>query len=463
MNALVLDVRLAPLAAVALAVVVAVLRTPSLRPTSAAAGPWLGFCILVWSGMAAEALPPGPGVAVVGLGVLLLLGAAVRRLALPVRTGGRAAATATGPLLVLVAVTWMVGVDLLGTRSGAARWTADVASLVLLLSVLIFVRRGGLDRAWPATAATLGLAACVVVSGLAGTAWTACHADKCTPFGQLLSGPYHSENLIALYAAFTLATVIAGWSGVPRVLGVTFCALVVAYSGSRTALYAVAVAVAVPLLLEWRRSSAVAARRDRERAGAVRAGTAGLPWPARLLLLVPAAAACLGLWLVLSADPRTLSARGLVWLRARSVLEGRWGTGLGLSRYEELQGVGLLSHHFAHSQYLTLAFAGGMVAVAVFTFGLTVTLRTSLRTSGSAGSGAPAVAVLVLGLTEVVWNPLTVDGMSWIVATVLITAGHRGAAGTTAEPGATPAALRTGDDSRAAQRGRPVEPSRVPA
>jgi O-antigen ligase len=93
-----------------------------------------------------------------------------------------------------------------------------------------------------------------------------------------------------------------------------------------------------------------------------------------------------------------------------------------LSRWHELQAVGLLSFHFAHSEYLELVFAGGLVGLALFTAAQTVLIRTLLRGSAGLLPAGPAAVLAVLGLTEVVWNPLTVDGFSWMLVAALLLA-----------------------------------------
>ncbi len=105
---------------------------------------------------------------------------------------------------------------------------------------------------------------------------------------------------------------------------------------------------------------------------------------------------------------------------ARVVLEGEWTVGVGLSRWEELQLVGLLPSHFAHSQILLMLFSGGVVGLALFTWLMAELLRvTSVQQIRHA---APTLAVLISGLTEAVWNPLTIDGLTWVTVVVLLTA-----------------------------------------
>jgi O-antigen ligase len=89
------------------------------------------------------------------------------------------------------------------------------------------------------------------------------------------------------------------------------------------------------------------------------------------------------------------------------------------------QGIGQSPQHYFHSSYALVLFGGGLVGLALLTCWSYLVLR------GVAGDGravtavAPTVLLLVYGLTEVVWNPVAFDGLSWMFVAVLCTGSCR--------------------------------------
>lgn len=419
MSHLTLDPRVLPLLALGLAVCLVALvkrRTGDDVPDRFLG--W-GFAVLTGTGMVAQALQSGLGQVVSLAGLVPFVVAALRRALLTPASRRSPAAW-----LFLGVVLWSVVVDLLSTATGVQRAPADVASAALMLAVVLASSRVTVPARWIATSGVLCLTAALVVSAVRDQEWTACHVDKCTALGALLQGPFESENVPAMYGTFTLACVLLGWAGKARLLGSAYCLLLVYYTGSRTSLAVAALAAALAVSDAQTRTAALAAAL-RQRLGSGPAPTrtsARGRWRRLALVALPTICTLESIKLITTTSRTDLSGRGDVWMRADAALSGHWPLGLGLSRWHELQAVGLLSFHFAHSEYLELVFAGGLVGLGLFTAAQTVLVRTLLARSTGLLAAGPAAVLAVLGLTEVVWNPLTVDGFSWMLVAALLLA-----------------------------------------
>jgi len=81
----------------------------------------------------------------------------------------------------------------------------------------------------------------------------------------------------------------------------------------------------------------------------------------------------------------------------------------------------VLPQHFAHSQYLYLYFAGGFIALALFTMLVAMLLRRDGADSWGSliRQKTPVIAFAIGGLTEVIWNPISLDGFTWIATALL--------------------------------------------
>ncbi len=121
--------------------------------------------------------------------------------------------------------------------------------------------------------------------------------------------------------------------------------------------------------------------------------------------------------------------------------------GLGLDRWTRLQEAGVFSSHFPHSFYVLVFFSGGLVGLALLFLWVRESLVISTRLIGSASSSLVlGVVFMTLGLLEVVWNPLAIDGTSWIPLVLLAVPGLPNEASSTiaedAEAPRIPAGLR---------------------
>ena len=125
---------------------------------------------------------------------------------------------------------------------------------------------------------------------------------------------------------------------------------------------------------------------------------------------------------IYTADPGTLSRRGSIWIAVREALDGWALTGIGVSKWAALQDIGESPQHFFHSTYALFLFAGGAIAVVLFWLVELLDAPGVGRWTIAPRSGAALVVlVLVYSQTEVIWNPLAVDGLTWIY--VLLTCG----------------------------------------
>jgi O-antigen ligase len=134
-----------------------------------------------------------------------------------------------------------------------------------------------------------------------------------------------------------------------------------------------------------------------------------------------------GYVLIVRSTTSTFSNRGQTWAQALGAVEDHPWRGLGFHSWFELQRVGTLPDHFAHSQYLILLFSGGYVALLLFAAVLAAALRQTIAMSRDPllRASLPVFVFAGLGLTESVWNPFTFDGSSWPVLVMLLVTGSR--------------------------------------
>jgi hypothetical protein len=346
--------------------------------------PVLGGCALVLLGFGVllarrETMPGGPDparrFAWAISGVLIVWCALVDLAVGPGIVGGRWAAYAGG------ALTWLAVGLMAGTYQVAAR-SACYVGLVLLSAITI-------PTAW------------------LPNWWTTCHVgdfDKCTFVGALFQGPAESENYVAILASVTAVAAEVSLRGRARTGVMAFCVLIIACTGSRTGLVTIAVMWTYCLIAQrWDQ------RRPQQRMSRLAAAT------------ISSTAALFAMYQIYTADPRTLSRRGSIWIAVREALDGWTLTGIGVSKWAALQDIGESPQHFFHSSYALFLFAGGSIAVVLFWLWGYSMLRARALDNRPRSGAALVVLVLAYSQTEVIWNPLAVDGLTWIY--VLLTCG----------------------------------------
>jgi hypothetical protein len=238
--------------------------------------------------------------------------------------------------------------------------------------------------------------------------WVECSPFKCNLLGGLLRGPFSSENELGMLSAWVAILALVGLRGSTRWLSYTLAMAMLVASGSRTSLY-FTVAVSVAFFVRhviWRHLIVANGTKFELRRGV-----------ASSVVLIFAGVA---LALLYTAGPHTLSNRGDIWSRALDALRGHLVLGLGLDRWEPLTLEDVLPAHFPHSEYLLLLFSGGYVALALFlAFVWSTLVRPHAHPEDVLARLLLVVMFLSLSLTEVTWNPLTVDSLSWSVLVLL--------------------------------------------
>ncbi|WP_433531743.1 O-antigen ligase family protein [Micromonospora sp. CA-263727] len=310
--------------------------------------------------------------------------------------------------LAAAMLVWCLGVDVLtGDGVYGSRMPAYAAAGLLLLATWLM---GAGARVSLGAMAYTGLAVLSVLTAptaFYGQAWRDCTAgqlEKCSLAGALFKSFYNSENYIALIASFTLVAAVCALRRAQRWAATAFCLLIIVATGSRTsylALAAVGVWVLGALLLERRRAHP----------------------QINLALCVALAvgASATATYLTWSASKTTLSNRGNIWIHVREYIAGAEGTGVGVSKWYQLRDIGEAPYHFFHSGYVLAIFSGGFVALTLWTLLLATLLRAPVVDGRAFSAKAPAALFVVYSFTEVVWNPLSVDGLTWIFVLMVLT------------------------------------------
>lgn len=310
---------------------------------------------------------------------------------------------------IAVLLVWCVAVDVLtGPGLYGSRLVAYAAAGLLLLAGVLLAARAALTTRATAYLGLAVLAVLTIPTALAGSgAWRACTAgklEKCSAAGALFKSFFESENYVALIASFTLVAAVCALRRAELAAATAFCLLIIVATGSRTSYLALAAAGAWLLgayLLERLR------RHDR------------IPLAGCVALVLGAAGAAV--YLMWTASRTTLSNRGNIWIHAREYLAGAEATGVGVSKWYRLQDAGEAPTHFFHSGYVLVVFAGGFVALVVWALWATALLHGRVGDGRAFTAKAPVALLLVYSLTEVVWNPLSVDGLSWILLALMLT------------------------------------------
>ncbi|WP_431728853.1 O-antigen ligase family protein [Verrucosispora sp. TAA-831] len=342
------------------------------------------------------------GVLVFALVVWLLV---VRRgrLAGPPEIWRRICLVLAGAVLV-----WCVGVDVLtGDGVYGSRLPAYAAAGLLLVAVWLLAAGAPVSLAAMAYTGLAVLALLTIPTAVYGQAWRACtegQLQKCSVAGGLFKSFYDSENYIALLTSFTLVAAVCGLRRAERWAVVAFCLLVIVATGSRTsylALAAVGIWVLGAWVLQWRR-----------------------PYQhihVALCVSLVVGAAAVATYLTWSASKSTLSNRGNIWIHVREYIAGSEGTGVGVSKWYHLRDIGEAPHHFFHSGYVLAIFAGGFVALTLWGLLLATLLRAPVVDGRAFSAKAPVALFVIYSFTEVVWNPLSVDGLTWIFVLMVLT------------------------------------------
>jgi hypothetical protein len=238
---------------------------------------------------------------------------------------------------------------------------------------------------------------CVLMLALQ-QAWAPCSKFKCGPFGELLTGPYDSENFMGRIACLAI---MASWHLRRELVGkLTFPLACLGLFATASRSSQLSLAVAILAWATW---------------GVLNIGNRPVLRVAARLL--PFGCLALGTWLVYTSEPSDFSNRGYIWGLGRRALDGAWIFGRGIDAWS----TDVLARNYMHSEALLLLFSGGAVAILLYAALLSGMIK-SANTSDSGFAFALIVALLVLGLTEIAWNPVALDGTVYFFAPILCAA-----------------------------------------
>lgn len=303
------------------------------------------------------------------------------------------------------------------------------------LAVLLLWLGGGMRRDLLAVVLALAVALVAVVTPFLPEGVWSCSVFKCGVFGALLKGPFSSENHLAVLAALCLVLVLTCTVGALRWPTVALCVGLLLATGGRSSMIGAALGLAAWVVVR----SAVRCRPHRSGPGAV------------VALGLPASFVAVGLSLVYLSSTDDLSRRGAIWIKARDTLSGHEIVGLGLSRWSGYGQHQPISYLFPHSQYLLVLFSGGLVATVLFTAVMvTSLLGAAADRRDFAATAAYVTTYLTIGLSEIVTNVMTVDGLTWAVLPLLAVGAQPAprAGSVSAEPSRIPVCNRIRGDDR---------------
>ncbi|MBK0419479.1 O-antigen ligase family protein [Leucobacter sp. CSA1] len=308
--------------------------------------------------------------------------------------------------LILVFWAWLFAVNTVQNASSSSmgELLIRLAPGALWIALLAVWRRSPISREMLAVVAAFALTIPGLMLPFIGEAWRPCDDFKCGAFGGMLTGAYTSENYLSQQVALVLVLYLSTF-GMKNSLH--FLALTAAWllaTESRTAQYALIAGLAVVILAAIGKKLFKFPRR---KGPSLLAQTTLFFTP---LLFISTAS-----YFALTASPEDFSNRGSVWISAIRVLREEPLIGQGIDRWSYFQQLGLLPSHFPHSLYVFIAFSGGIVGLVLLFFWLSQSLIVTAKQSG--GLSTPLVlgiVIMTLGLLEVVWNPIAVDGTSWI-------------------------------------------------
>jgi hypothetical protein len=125
-----------------------------------------------------------------------------------------------------------------------------------------------------------------------------------------------------------------------------------------------------------------------------------------------------GMVLVYRSDVSAFSNRGGMWALGLDAVSGYELAGHGLDWWKVLAASGYFGmgfDHGEHSEYLLIYFSGGIVALALFALVLYRLTYIAIAEQNSLIRGAVVpLTFAVCGITETIWNPLSVDQGTWL-------------------------------------------------
>jgi O-antigen ligase len=288
---------------------------------------------------------------------------------------------------------------------GGSRWFTYAAAAGVWLGVGMLAGLGTLRPAGFAYLGAMVLCLMTLPAAVDDASWAPCTTgslEKCSVAGALYRSFASSENYIAILAAFTLVAALTALTGRDRTLIATHALVTLVASGSRTGEISVVATLGVAAVLFLARRRATTRPPGR--------GLVAAP----VVAVSVAAVGAFAVRLILTAPPEALSRRGAIWAAVREPLDRHPVTGVGVSKWAYYQEFGESPLHFFHSGYAMLLFAGGFVGCALFSLWIFWIIAAAARGEHALPVTALAILLALYSVTEVVWNPLAVDGLTWI-------------------------------------------------
>ncbi len=307
-------------------------------------------------------------------------------------------------------VLWLAMRELSMTPARPGALLGYVAAAAFIGVCGVVVLRGGISRNDLLTILVLYLSAGMVWAFGSGAAWAPCQPGKCTELGRLYKAGFPTENAAALIAGFVIILALGSTPGWYRRLALATGSLVLYASGGRTGIFGLLGAGLVAWILALsssatRTANGVPIRKIRSAAayvGSIATGYAAI--------------------LVAAHSSNTdFSNRGRIWRAALSLVPSASILGRRVSDWGLLRGQDLLPDHSAHSIYVHVFFGGGLVALLLL--GLFIgSLYDRVRGRAVLDvwyAALPVAFFMLAGLTEVVWNPATLDSLAIILLPLL--------------------------------------------
>lgn len=374
---------------------------------------WFSLVVVVLGGLLYEArmVPAGQPMQLVLFGLMLglLVFSAVARLRIRATTSTRTGARSLLPAAIAGVMFLVNAVN--NIEIPLFQSFGRLLAVAILIVAALIAMLGKLGIAELYRVITLSVLVILVLSITRTDNWRPCDIFKCGPFGAIYTGPFSSENALAIFACVAILCILGSSKPLNGAISLIPVGLVLVATESRTSQLALACSLSLMLILN------LINRADGSRAKGYKEKPlrhAVLKY--NLVALIIAAVFATAFYMILSADPVSFSNRGNIWIRGINALGDSWSVGLGLDRWTFLQTVGLLPQLFPHSQYLLLLFGGGIAAVLLLFILFAATLSEAKSNAVVFGHVAGYVLFLaILGLTEAYWNPIAFDGHTMLV------------------------------------------------
>ncbi|MET3721618.1 O-antigen ligase family protein [Arthrobacter sp. UYEF21] len=369
-----------------------------------------GVAIVVLGGLLYEArlVPTGQPAQIAVFG--LLLGSVVLQVSrsLSLQTSQAKAAVSVGLFLPAIISAAMFLVNALqNVELPLGQSLGRLLAVAILFLIAVCVAASRLDLKDICRIITISVLVIFLLSSFGHDGWRACDIFKCGPFGAIYTGPFASENALAIFVCVAILCTFASWTGKGSAWTLVPLGLTLYATESRTSQLALAGSLTIWVIVVLWKKAARPVGMDLD---------VHLRKKAKFIVITILAVFIASFYLLLHAEPASFSNRGNVWIRGLMALGGDWWIGLGLDRWTFLQSIGVVPLLFPHSQYLLLLFGGGVAAVALLFLLFSVATWAASKGSASLGFGAAYIVFLsILGLTEAYWNPMAFDGHTFLV------------------------------------------------